>query len=174
MIQKLKIGTALITSVLLMGCAHSVDDSPFVKRQVLLGEPVAAIGSTTINIFDANYKYGNQEIVVNFDKLPYGVKFNNCNDSELENCPSEIRIYSTGFTNHPVSVDVKVTYKLEDKVVREGKEDIKPVTTVIEKSFTYMAWGEQIKAPEPPKPSGDGVQLVDKEISVSVFKKPEN
>ena len=43
MIQKLKIGTALITSVLLMGCAHSVDDSPFVKRQVLLGAPVAAI-----------------------------------------------------------------------------------------------------------------------------------
>lgn len=174
--HKLKIGSALIASVLLMGCAHSVDDSPFVKRQVLLGDPATAIGSTTINIFDANHKYGNQEIVVNFDKIPYGVKFNNCNDPELENCPSEIKIFPTGFKYKPVTVDVNVTYKLEDKIVSEDEdeEDIKPVTTTIEKAFAYMAWGEQMKTPEPPKPKGDGVQLVDKEISVSVFKNPGN
>ena len=65
--NSLKVGSAFIASVLLMGCAKSVDDSPFVKRQVLLGEPSTAIGSTTINIFDAGYKYGHQEIVVNFD-----------------------------------------------------------------------------------------------------------
>ncbi|KIF53354.1 hypothetical protein [Vibrio owensii] len=174
--NSLKVGSAFVASVLLMGCAKSVDDSPFVKRQVLLGDPSTAIGSTTINIFDAGYKYGHQEIVVNFDKIPYGVKFNNCNDSELENCPSEIKIFSTGFKSKPVTVDVNVTYKLADKIVSEdeGEDDVKPVTLKFEKVFTYMSWGEQMKTPEPPKPKGEGVQLVDKEVSVSIFKKPAN
>ncbi len=174
--NKLKLGSALIASVLLMGCAKSVDDSPFVKRQVLLGDPSTAIGSTTINIFDASYKYGHQEIVVNFDKIPYGVKFNNCNDAELENCPSEIKILSTGFKSKPVKVDVNVNYKLADKIVieDEDEEDVKPVTMKFEQAFTYMSWGEQMKTPEPPKPKGEGVQLVDREVSVSIFKKPSN
>lgn len=170
--KNFKIGS-VITASLLMGCVHSVNDSPFVKRQVLLGDP--AIGSVTVNLFDANYKYGNQEIVVNFDKIPYGVKFNNCNDKELGNCPSEIKITSTGFKYKPVNVDLNITYKLQDKVASKEleTEGIKPVTMTIEKSFSYMAWGEIKKNPEPPKTKGEGVQLVNKELSVSIFKKPD-
>ncbi len=144
-------------------------ESNFKKRQVVIGEPETAIGSVSIRYFDIKYEYGYQDITLNFDKLPYGVKFDNCNNPDLNNCPSEITVRPTGFKKVPVSVDVNVTWQMEPK---SEVSPYNPVSAITQMSFNHMAWGEIRNSPRVEEKVGEGVRLITKDLEVSVFKTP--